>query len=70
VTVWKWLEKAVALGRVLREGSGRAKAPFVYWLKGIEAKWARDPERLFWASLGKIDPLPPMAEVMGLTEAE
>lgn len=67
VTLWRWLEKAVSTGKVLRKGSGRAKDPFKYWLKGIEAKWATDPDRLFWASLSPIEPLAPMAEVMGLT---
>ena len=70
ITLWRWLDKAVSTGKVLREGTGRAKDPFVYWLKGIEAKWAKDPDRLFWASLAPIDPLPSMAEVMGLTEPD
>ena len=70
ITLWRWLDKAVTDGRVLVEGTGRRKSPFKYWLKGIEAKWATDPERLFWASLAPIDPLPSMAEVMGLTEPD
>jgi hypothetical protein len=70
VTLWRWLDRAVKDGLVLVEGTGRRKSPFKYWLKGIEAKWATDPDRLFWASLAPIDPLPPMAEVMGLLPPE
>lgn len=64
--LWKWLTRAVKDGRVQVEGTGRRKSPFKYWLTGIEAKWATDPDLLFWASLAPIDPLPHMAEVMGL----
>jgi hypothetical protein len=70
VTLWRWLDRAVKDGLVLVEGTGRRKSPFKYWLKGIEAKWATDPDRLFWASLAPIDPLPSMAEVMGLLPPE
>jgi hypothetical protein len=69
-TLWKWLDRAVRDGRVRVEGTGRRKSPFKYWLTGIEAKWATDPDRLFWASLAPIDPLPSMAEVMGLLPPE
>ena len=68
--LWRWLDRAVRDGLVLVEGTGRRKDPFKYWLKGIEAKWATDPELLFWASLPPVEPLPSMAEVMGLTRRE
>jgi hypothetical protein len=32
VTLWRWLERAVGQGLLLREGSGRKKDPFRYWL--------------------------------------
>jgi hypothetical protein len=31
-TVWRWLDRAVADGRVVREGTGRAHDPFRYGL--------------------------------------
>jgi hypothetical protein len=67
VTMWQWLEKAVAAGRLLREGAGRKNSPWVYWLAGMEAKWANDPERQFLASLAPLPELGPMSEVLGLT---
>ncbi len=46
MTLYRWLETAVAAGDVLRQGTGRTNDPFRYWLKGQEAKWqAADP---FW----------------------
>src|SRR5262245_32969877 len=32
VVLWRWLERAVADGRVKREGAGRRLNPFRYWL--------------------------------------
>ena len=64
VTLWRWLERAVKDGRVLVMGSGRRNEPWVYWLPGMEEKWANDPNRLFLEPLG---PLPPMSDVLGLT---
>jgi hypothetical protein len=39
VTLYRWLERSVASGGVLRDGTGRANDPFRYWLKGQEEKW-------------------------------
>jgi hypothetical protein len=37
-TVWEWLERAVELGQVLRDGRGRKNDPYRYWLPGQEGK--------------------------------
>jgi hypothetical protein len=63
VTVWKWLTRAVADGRVLRSGAGRKRDPFRYWLPGMEEKWANDPNRL---ELEPLPPLPPLREALDL----
>ena len=42
-TLWRWLERAVAEGKILRAGTGRSNSPFQYWLKESEARWKRDP---------------------------
>jgi hypothetical protein len=41
-TLWNWLERLVRERKVLQEGVGRKKDPFVYWLPGMEAKWQQD----------------------------
>jgi hypothetical protein len=33
VSLWKWLEQAVAEGRLKRDGEGRRHRPFRYWLR-------------------------------------
>jgi hypothetical protein len=38
-TLWRWLERAVGQGLMLREGSGRRRDPFRYWLPGQEEQW-------------------------------
>ncbi len=43
VTLWRWLERAVAEGALLRDGTGRSNEPYRYWLHGQEAKWGREP---------------------------
>jgi hypothetical protein len=43
VTLWRWLERATAEGRVLRDGQGRKGRPYRYWLPGQEEKWRADP---------------------------
>jgi hypothetical protein len=40
-TLWRWLERAVAQGLILREGTGRKSDPYCYWLPGQEVKWQR-----------------------------
>jgi hypothetical protein len=42
-TLWRWLERAVERGQVLRDGSGRNHEPFCYWLPGQEEKWRQSP---------------------------
>ena len=41
VTLWRWLERAVAEGKVRRAGKGRRHSPFRYWLPEAEARWQR-----------------------------
>jgi hypothetical protein len=43
-TVWRRLQRAVANGLVLKEGTGRKRAPFRYWLPGTEDKLMPPPE--------------------------
>jgi len=43
ITLWKWLERAVAQALVLRSGTGRKSSPYRYWLPGMEEKWQDDP---------------------------
>ncbi|MFL5338743.1 MAG: AAA family ATPase [Gemmataceae bacterium] len=38
-TLWRWLERAVADGRVQRCGNGYRGRPFQYWLPEAEARW-------------------------------
>jgi hypothetical protein len=45
VTLWRWLDAAVADGRVKKGGTGRRSQPFVYWLPAKEEEWASDPFR-------------------------
>jgi hypothetical protein len=42
-TLYRWLSRAVAEGVVCRDGSGRRRDPFRYWLFGQEERWARNP---------------------------
>jgi hypothetical protein len=42
-TLWRWLERAVGQGLVLREGNGRRNDPFRYWLAANEEKWRHPP---------------------------
>ena len=42
-TLWRWLDRAVAEGRLLQDGLGRSRKPFRYWLPGKEAIWRLDP---------------------------
>ncbi len=44
VTVWRWLDQAVAQGLVCRDGSGRKREPFRYWLREREEQWRQSPE--------------------------
>jgi hypothetical protein len=44
VTVWRWLEQAVFQGLVCRDGSGRKRDPYRYWLREREEQWREAPE--------------------------
>ena len=41
VTLWKWLERAVAQGLVCQEGTGRKNDPFRYWLPEKATQWQK-----------------------------
>jgi hypothetical protein len=43
-TLWRWLEQAVSQGLVCRDGSGRKREPFRYWLREREEQWRQTPE--------------------------
>ncbi len=40
-TLWRWLDRGVAEGKVLRKGAGWRNSPFRYWLPEAEARWKR-----------------------------
>jgi len=42
-TLWRWLERALADGRVRRDGAGRRNAPYCYWLTERDEEIQRDP---------------------------
>jgi hypothetical protein len=46
ITLRRWLDKAVADGKVAREGAGLRNHPHLYWLPGKEVEWPDDP--LWW----------------------
>ncbi len=49
VTLWRWLERAVAEQLLRRDGTGHRNAPYRYWLPAREAEWLQDPlRRLLW----------------------
>ena len=67
-TLWRWLDRAVGLGLVLREGTGRRASPFLYWLASKDAEWGADPVRALLRRLNlPLDPAQwgaaPLAEV-------
>lgn len=41
-TLWRWLERAVAGGRVNRDGTGERDDAFRYWLPEAEERWRRE----------------------------
>jgi hypothetical protein len=57
--LWKWLDKAVAEGRLAHEGAGTKKDPFLYWIPGKEVEWPDDP---LWFLRGEIEPFDPGKE--------
>jgi hypothetical protein len=42
-TLWRWLDRAVDEGLVLREGEGRCNSPFRYYLAEKIVQWLDDP---------------------------
>jgi hypothetical protein len=44
-TLRRWLDQAVADGRVAREGAGLRNHPHLYWLPGKQAEW---PDIAHW----------------------
>ena len=38
----RWLRRAVAVGQILCEGTGRRSDPFRYWLPATEEKWRKE----------------------------
>ncbi len=42
-TLFRWMAKAVQLGLVRQEGTGRKGDAYRYWLPGAEKKWEDDP---------------------------
>jgi len=63
-TLWRWLEKSVSAGRLRRDGCGRAKDPFVYWLDGKEVQWSSTGLDSLLRELGHLPPVAPMSEVL------
>jgi hypothetical protein len=51
--LWKWLDRLVKEGRVLRDGAGTRKDPHRYWLPGMEAKWQENFLKSFLEGLDK-----------------
>ena len=43
ISVWRWLERAVAEGKVCRDGKGRKGRPYRYWLPEQMEVWRRQP---------------------------
>jgi hypothetical protein len=47
VSLWRYLDQAVARGLVRQDGTGRKSDPFRYWLPEKEAQWLQDPLYVF-----------------------
>jgi hypothetical protein len=64
VTLWRWLDQAVAQRLLLREGTGRKNDPHRFWLPGQEEKWQHpawesETARLLERLADHAAPLPP-----------
>lgn len=59
ISLWKWLDQAVADGRIQRDGEGRPYKPFRYWLRGREHYFFPD-----------LPPLEPPAYTPAITDEE
>lgn len=42
-SLYRWLRRAVAEGRLRQDGEGRGGQPFRYWLAENEGRWRQDP---------------------------
>jgi hypothetical protein len=47
ITLWHWLDRAVAQSLLRCDGAGRKKSPFRYWLPAREEAWRADPLAVF-----------------------
>lgn len=54
--LWRWLERGVNEGLILRDGLGRKRQPFRYWLPGAEERWMA--MGVYLEDLPDIDPPP------------
>jgi hypothetical protein len=43
LTVWRWLDQALARELICRDGLGRRSSPYRYWLPQREEQWKQDP---------------------------
>jgi hypothetical protein len=43
-SLWRWLDQAVSHGLVCRDGGGRRRDPYRYWLREREEQWRQSPE--------------------------
>ncbi|GEM_PF-5840589 len=50
-TLWRWLSRAVTMGLILIEGTGRKADPLRYWLPNAEERWRA--EQPFYDTFGK-----------------
>jgi hypothetical protein len=70
LTLYRWLERGVAEGRLKRQGEGHKSDPYRYWLPEIEARWDRDLELPDLADLEHREPVVgSQAEKMKLLQA-
>jgi hypothetical protein len=58
-TLWKWLDRLVKEGRVLQQGLGTRKDPFLYHLPGMVEKWQADFLAEFNLRVERGTPFPP-----------
>jgi hypothetical protein len=57
-TLWRWLDRSVSSGLVLRQGAGRKDCPFRYWLPGQEDRWRQDPLYVLRQLIEQQQPIP------------
>jgi hypothetical protein len=47
ITLWRWLDRAITLRLLRRDGAGGRQSPFRYWLPAREEAWRADPLAVF-----------------------